>query len=78
MPFDHYDEATKLAEELRKNNFFNYANAIIDAMECGATGTEIFMALRWNIEKVIKSCEVSDSLKTQAKRLYKELDKSLK
>lgn len=78
MPFDHYDEATKLAEELRKINLFDYANAIIDAMECGATGTEIFMALRWNIDKVISSCDVTNGIKEMAKRLYKELDKSLK
>lgn len=78
MHFDHYEEASKLAKDLRKENMGDFADAIVDSMECGATGTEIFMALRWNIEKVIKSCEVSDSLKTRAKRLYEELDKSLK
>ena len=77
--FDHYKEARELAEELRKEKLEHFANRITKAMEEGSTGTEIFMALRWNIEQLLKTQELSypKSIKNRANRLYMELDKAL-
>lgn len=77
--FDHYKEARGLAEELRKEKLEYFANRIIKSMEEGSTGTEIFMALRWNIEQLLKTKELScpKSIKDRAIRLYMELDKAL-
>ncbi len=77
--FDHYKEAKELAEELRKEKIERYADGIMKAMEEGSTGTEIFMALRWNIENLLKTKDYSYSktIKDKANRLYKELGKAL-
>jgi hypothetical protein len=77
--FDHYKEARELAEELRKEKIEHFADRIIRAMEEGSTGTEIFMALRWNIEQLLKTKELSysKSIKDKARCLYSELDKAL-
>jgi len=77
--FDHYKEARERAEELRKEKLEHFANRITKAMEEGSTGTEIFMALRWNIEQLLKTQELSypKSIKNRANRLYMELDKAL-
>ena len=47
-------------------------------MEAGSTGTEIFMALRWNVNRVLASNQCSSNTKEFAKNLYIELDKALK
>lgn len=77
--FDHYKEARELAEQLRKEKIPCFADKIIGAMEEGSTGTEIFMALRWNIENLLKTKDysLSKTIKDKASRLYKELDKAL-
>jgi hypothetical protein len=77
MSFDHYAEATRLAEELRKEHLDCFADTIIDSMEAGATGTEIFMALRWNIGRIIKSDKCSNITLGIAQKIFDELDKSL-
>ena len=77
--FDHYKVAKELADELRKEKVDCFADGIIKAIEEGATGTEIFMALRWNIENLLKTTDYSysESIKNKAKSLYEELNKAL-
>jgi hypothetical protein len=75
--FDHYKEAKNLAEALRKEKLDNYADKIILAMEEGSTGTEIFMALRWNVQKVMKLKNIPSDIRNKATRLYEEFDKAL-
>ncbi len=77
--FDHYKEAEEIAEALRKEKLESIADEIIKAMEEGSTGTEIFMALRWNIDILLKTKELSYSknIKDRATRLFNELDKAL-
>lgn len=77
--FNHYEEARKLAEQLRVEKINSFADKIIKAIEDGSTGTEIFMALRWNINSLLRTKEYSlpNDIKDKAKRLYKEIDKEL-
>lgn len=75
--FDHYAEARELASLLRKENLDDFATSLIRAMEEGATGTEIFMALRWNIEQLLRANKCSDLTAAKARRLFDELDKAL-
>lgn len=77
MNYNHYEEVAKLSEELRNENLDNAADTITHCIEAGATGTEIFMALRWNIGKILKSNKLSKNAKLRAQRLYDELEKSL-
>jgi hypothetical protein len=75
--YDHYVEMQELIDMLRKEGLNNYADAMLKAMEEGATGTEIFMALRWNVKNLIESKQCSDIAEIKARRLYQELDKAL-
>ena len=75
--YDHYVEMQELIDMLRKEGLNNYADALLKAMEEGATGTEIFMALRWNVKNLIESKQCSDIAEIKARRLYQELDKAL-
>ena len=77
--FDHYKEARELAEELSKEKIEHFANRIINAMEECSTGTEIFMALRWNIEQLLTTKELAcpKRIIDKASCLYRELDKAL-
>lgn len=75
--YDHYVEAQELIGMLRKEGLSNYADAMLKAMEEGSTGTEIFMALRWNVKNLIESRQCSNMAEIKARRLYQELDKAL-
>ena len=75
--YDHYIETKELAGMLRKENLNGYADAILMALEEGSTGTEIFMALRWNIKNIIDAKHCSVLTEAKALRLYQELDKAL-
>nr|WP_320049946.1 hypothetical protein [uncultured Desulfuromonas sp.] len=78
--FDHYKEARNLAGQLRKEAMSDFADKIISAMESGSTGTEIFMALRWEIGKLleVKACSLPKHIRDKATILYDELDNALK
>ena len=75
--YDHYAETQELADLLRKENLGDYADALVKAMQEGATGTEIFMALRWNVKNIVATKKCSDLTEVKARRLYQELDKAL-
>jgi hypothetical protein len=76
--YDYYGIAKELAKKLRDENLDGLSNEIINAMEAGSTGTEIFMALRWNVNKILTSNLCSSRIKEFARNLYDELDKALK
>jgi hypothetical protein len=76
--YDYYGVAKELSKKLKDENLGDLSSGITNAMEAGSTGTEIFMALRWNVNKILASNECSKGTKEYAKRLYDELDKALK
>lgn len=75
--YDHYAETQKLTDMLRKEGLSDYSDALLNAMNDGATGTEIFLALRWNVKKLIDNENCSDVSEMKAKRLLKELNSAL-
>lgn len=75
--YDHYQESEELITMLHGTQLQNYGSALQAAMDDGATGTEIFMALRWNLEKLLNEQLCSDLIRAKAKRLWEELDKAL-
>lgn len=76
--YDHYKEAEDLIVMLHDTRLRNHSDALKAAMDEGATGTEIFMALRWNIEKLLNEKTCSEKVFAKAKRLWEELDKALR
>ena len=56
--YDHYQEVQNLIAMLRCDKLNKHANALHSAMDDGCTGNEIFMALQWNIEKLISEVSV--------------------
>lgn len=75
--YDHYNEAEELIMMLHATQLQDYGSTLQAAMDEGATGTEIFMALRWNLEKLLNEQSCSDLVRAKAKRLWEELDKAL-
>ncbi|MFC1560466.1 hypothetical protein ACFL3W_00815 [Pseudomonadota bacterium] len=76
--YDHYQEAQGLITMLRDSQLNDQADSLQTAMDDGSTGNEIFMALRWNIEKLISEKQCTDIALAKAKRLWEELNKALK
>ena len=75
--YDHYKEAQSIISMLQGTSLSIYSEKLKDSMEKGSTGTEIFMALRWNIERLLKEKNLNRSVRDRAQRLWEELDKSL-
>lgn len=76
--YDHYQEAKSIITMLQGTALNGYGDLLQNAMDEGATGTEIFMALRWNIEKLLKEDGLDDLTRVRAKQLWEELDKALR
>lgn len=65
---DPYVEADDLIAGLRKAGLQADADALVEAIESGSTGTEIFMALRWHLEVLLKK-RLPAGLREQAAQL---------
>jgi hypothetical protein len=75
--FDHYAAARELVSRLAQAGYADEAMAIQTAMEDGATGTEILMALRFRLAEIIKQVPLVGDSRILASRLLAELDESL-
>lgn len=75
--YDHYQEAVSIITMLRGTSLNSYGDSLQSAIDEGATGTEIFMALRWNVEKLLDEDNLDELVRARAKRLWEELDKAL-
>lgn len=75
--YGHYKETEELIAMLHATQLRNYGSSLQTAMDEGATGTEIFMALRWNLEKLLSEPSCPDLIRAKSKKLWKKLDKAL-
>ena len=78
MLYNHYQETEELIELLVSSSLKKQSKALRNAMDAGATGAEVFMALRWNIDQTISNASISGAIATKAIRLRDELDTCLK
>jgi hypothetical protein len=60
MNRDWINEARAIADELKITGFEKESCRILDAIDSGSTGGEILMALRWNLEEILKSSSLFD------------------
>ena len=78
MNYDHYKVAKAIASNLRQNGETTWANKIEDAIKSGSTGTEIHMALRWQLQQLRNAdVECSSEAESLIDALLREIDKSL-
>jgi hypothetical protein len=77
MATDYYAESRRLADDLRAEGLGDCADALLDAIESGSTGTEILMAIKWNLDRLIAAGEGSRDLMLRASGLRTELVKAL-
>lgn len=75
--FDHYAATRELIKDLHSKGHINEANLLLEAMENGATGTEIFMALRFHLLEILQQDRLEESSNVLAIKLIKELDRVL-
>jgi len=76
--YDHYAAANQLADRLDLEGHNEWASKIRNAMAEGATGTEIFMRLRWQLTQLRdRQAWLSKTSREQLEELLTELEKSL-
>jgi hypothetical protein len=75
--FDHYATTRELISRLGSAGHVADAAALKMAIENGATGTEIFMALRFQLAKIIKRVPLTEDSRTLASTLLSELENAL-
>ena len=75
--YDHYQETKAIIEMLQGTSLNDYAALLQGALDEGSTGTEIFMALRWNIGNLLNEIDLDDATRTRAKKLWEALDMAL-
>ena len=79
MDYDYYEVARALADRLEAEGQGTWAEKLKRAMADGATGTEIFMRLRWQLQQ-LKDCDdlLSDGTKEQIDTLLEALNNALR
>lgn len=77
MSYDYYQEADELIKMLSASSLEKYGEALQKAMDEGSTGTEIFMALRWNLDKILSEASTNDLIEAKTQKLRDEIDKAL-
>ena len=78
MATDYYAESRCLADDLRAEGLGDYADALLAAIESSSTGTEILMAINWNLDRLLAAGEGSRNLMLRAAGLRTELVKALR
>jgi hypothetical protein len=75
--YDHYNETHELASMLLQEGLCEYHDALLQAMQEGATGTEIFFNLLWVVKKVLDEGKCSEVCAIKSRRLFNELSAAL-
>ena len=76
--FDYYAVAQDLISRLETEGYDANATAILSAMEEGATGTEIFMALRFHVSTIVGKIPLKAESRAPASKLLAALNDALK
>jgi hypothetical protein len=76
--YDHYKEANDIAIALDREGFDSAATQIREAIEQGATGTEIFMRLRFCLTPLLVESRLSSVTKDRVHVLHAKLDEALR
>lgn len=74
---DPYEEAREIANLLDGAGLHEYAEGVRSALVEGATGTEIYMILRWRLAKIANDVAVAADIKVRARVLHDYLDRAL-
>jgi hypothetical protein len=66
--FDYIAEARAIRDALVGDDLFDWRTRISGAIDTGSTGSEILMAVRWNLAKLLKAeptlpADVADRIK---------------
>lgn len=78
MAYDHYAVARSIAARLRSEGYEEWSKKLLAAIDDGSTGTEIFMALRWQLREFLKTKPtLSPATDPLIQELLAELDKAL-
>lgn len=75
--FDHYSAARNLISRLEADGYGSDATKLQSAMDDGATGTEIFMALRFHLSDIIQRVQLRGGAQILASQLLDELNRAL-
>ncbi len=75
--YNHYEEAYQLMRMLCCEGLVDHANALQSVIDNGSTGTEIFMSLKFEIQKLLNTAVCSDITFKKAEHLSNKLDEAL-
>jgi hypothetical protein len=74
---DPYQEARAIADTLDGNGKHEYADQLRSALVEGATGTEIYMILRWRLANIANDTTITADVKKRMRLLQDYLDRTL-
>jgi hypothetical protein len=77
IQYDHYSQARELVKLLARDGAKAVAQEVLDAMEIGSTGTEIFMLLRVAVKKSLAQPNLSYDTTQLARELLTHLEQAL-
>jgi hypothetical protein len=73
---DLFTRVKQFAAELTRLGLNDWALRLINSIEEGSTSGEILMAIRWNLQELLRNETLSELLQQQAKRFIEEVDET--
>lgn len=74
MARDYHEEAREIARRLLRDGLAEEAATLVEAIEGGATGTEILVALRWHLGRIL---EAHPTLAPETRRRMRDLRRAI-
>ena len=77
MNTDFYKVLEDLQHRLGQLGRQDLAKRLEEAVSAGSTGTEILMAVRWNLSQIMKEPDLPDNIRARIKELLVDLKRTL-
>jgi hypothetical protein len=74
MSRDYYAEVEEICEDLERSGRGDLADDLRGAVEAGSTATEILMAVRWSLEKMLAAESELGGLEPRMRSLKEDLE----
>lgn len=77
MAVDYYGEARNISSALLDLNFKKEGNELNDAIKFGSTSTEILLALRYHLTKLVNNIKLPEELEKNSTDLIRAINQAL-
>ncbi|WP_419727877.1 hypothetical protein [Lichenicola sp.] len=77
MAIDYYEEAREISGSIHEIGLNEEGKTLDDALKCGSTSTEILMALRYHLQRIVGDTRLPEELRGRCTALIEDINSVL-